>query len=65
MCPGENGWLYPVGDVDALRSLMQKVVDDRSILPPVEKVPAASVQKFSIEAMIGRIVTALETVIRA
>jgi UDP-D-galactose:(glucosyl)LPS alpha-1,6-D-galactosyltransferase len=59
--PDGNGWLYPPGDVEALRALMQRIIDDRSILPPAEAV-AASVQKFSIEAMMSRFNSALKTV---
>ncbi|RRA48301.1 glycosyltransferase [Acidipila sp. EB88] len=43
---GQNGWLYPVADVDALRARMQAVLDDPSILP-AQDVVLASVQRFS------------------
>jgi UDP-D-galactose:(glucosyl)LPS alpha-1,6-D-galactosyltransferase len=56
--PGRNGWLYPVGDVDALRKVMQSIIDDPAILP-TENAVVASVQKFSLQAVAERTHTAL------
>ena len=52
--PGRNGWLFPVGDVAALTERLQRLMDDPSRLPPREAV-AASVQRFSREAVTVRI----------
>ncbi|MDL0437788.1 CDP-glycerol glycerophosphotransferase family protein [Niallia sp. SS-2023] len=42
---GENGWIYPIGDFRALADILQKIVENQSILPSVETCKA-SVQKF-------------------
>ena len=48
--PGTNGWLFPVGSVEALAQRLQGLVDRREPLPPPEEV-RASVQKFSRQEM--------------
>jgi UDP-D-galactose:(glucosyl)LPS alpha-1,6-D-galactosyltransferase len=40
--PGKNGWLFPPGNVEELRKIMQTVVDNPAILPPVETVRASA-----------------------
>ncbi len=39
---GKNGWLFPPGNVDELRKIMQAVVDNPAILPPIETVQATA-----------------------
>jgi len=55
---GRNGWLYPVGDIDRLAGLMQAVVDDPGILPPLEEV-SRSAQRFSVRATTERVRSAI------
>ena len=50
---GINGWLYPIGDVDALAKRLQSVLDDPSLLPSSDEV-AATVQRFSGPAVAQR-----------
>ncbi len=50
---GENGWLYPVGDVDALRARLQAVLGDPDILPPQSKI-VQTIQRFSGPAVAKR-----------
>jgi UDP-D-galactose:(glucosyl)LPS alpha-1,6-D-galactosyltransferase len=50
---GQNGWLYPVGDIAQLTMLMQAVVDNAHILPAAEDV-STSAQKFSVQAVTER-----------
>lgn len=59
---GENGWLYPVGDCDALAARIQTLVDDRALLPPAEGV-RASVSMFSSEKVFQRIRQAIDCTI--
>lgn len=56
---GENGWLVPVGDVEALAARMQAIVDDPSILPPLEAV-VASAARFGVGSTVDRIVAAIK-----
>jgi UDP-D-galactose:(glucosyl)LPS alpha-1,6-D-galactosyltransferase len=60
--PGRNGWLYPVGDEDALVQRLQILVDDRSLLPSTGAV-RASVSEFSSRKMFERIRQAIEVTI--
>jgi UDP-D-galactose:(glucosyl)LPS alpha-1,6-D-galactosyltransferase len=60
--PGGNGWLYPVGDEDALAQRLQSLVDDRSLLPSVDAV-RASVARFSSGKMFRRIRQAIDATI--
>ncbi len=55
---GVNGWLYPVGDVEALAGLVRKIVSDRSSLPDRDAVQS-SVLKFDIAEVYRRFRTAL------
>lgn len=52
--PGCNGWLYPVGDEDALARRIRTLVADRSLLPAPDAV-RASVARFSSRKMFQRI----------
>ena len=55
---GENGWLVPVDDVEALAARMQALVDEPSILPPIEAV-VATARRFGIASTVERIVRAV------
>lgn len=47
----ENGWLYPVGDVDKLSNILQKIVDDEiKYIDPIKL--AESVKKFSTQEVV-------------
>ncbi len=61
--PGQNGWLYPVGDLDALAARLQTLVDDRGLLPARSTVQD-SIALFSSEKVFGRIKEAIQTTIR-
>jgi UDP-D-galactose:(glucosyl)LPS alpha-1,6-D-galactosyltransferase len=50
---GINGWFYPVGDVEKLALLLQKVVDRPDGLPAAAAV-AQSVDKYAAEKVIGQ-----------
>ncbi len=60
---GENGWLYPIGEVDTLRERMQRVIDDPAILPPQESV-RKSIERFSAKAVAQRARQGIEQVAR-
>jgi UDP-D-galactose:(glucosyl)LPS alpha-1,6-D-galactosyltransferase len=57
--PGENGWLFDVGDVDGLRERMQRLVSDRTLLPSSDSV-RESVLNFSSPKVFQRIRDAIE-----
>ncbi|RZL58402.1 MAG: glycosyltransferase [Variovorax sp.] len=59
---GENGWLYPTEDCDALAGRIQAVIDDRGVLPPPDTV-RTSIAMFSSEKVYLRIRQALESTI--
>ncbi|MDR2006989.1 MAG: glycosyltransferase [Acidaminococcales bacterium] len=50
---GINGWFYPVGDVEELARLMQKIVDNPGGLPAAAAI-AQSVEKYSAKTVIAR-----------
>lgn len=49
---GKNGWLFPVGHVDKLATLMQQIIDQPAILPPPGIVKETA-RRFSAEAVAG------------
>ena len=53
MVEGESGWLYPVGDVDALARRLQQIVDEPLALPAQELVRRTAL-RFSAEAVAKR-----------
>ena len=53
MRPGENGWIYPVADIDQLAQRLQAIVDDSAILPPQVQVQKTAL-RFSAEAVAQR-----------
>ncbi|SCK51909.1 UDP-D-galactose:(glucosyl)LPS alpha-1,6-D-galactosyltransferase [Variovorax sp. HW608] len=57
--PGQNGWLYPVADYDALAGRLQAIVANRSLLPAPDAV-RASVRPFSSRAVFLKIRKAIE-----
>ncbi|MEO3946130.1 glycosyltransferase [Gorillibacterium sp. CAU 1737] len=59
---GTNGWLYPVGDVDALSSLVSEILLEKRRLPAPEAC-IASVRKFSADSVIPRFLTALTSMV--
>jgi UDP-D-galactose:(glucosyl)LPS alpha-1,6-D-galactosyltransferase len=61
--PGENGWLFEVGDLDALTGRIQSLVDDRSLLPAADTV-RRSVRDFSSTEVYRRIRAAVEQAAR-
>lgn len=60
--PNQNGWLFPVGDVEALAALMQRIIDNRSVLPSPRDV-IESVRPFSIETVTDKFLAALRSII--
>jgi UDP-D-galactose:(glucosyl)LPS alpha-1,6-D-galactosyltransferase len=50
---GNNGWLYPVGNIDALIQRMQRIIDSPEILPEQEGL-CTSVERFSTAAVAER-----------
>jgi len=57
--PGENGWLFNVGDVRGLSERIQRLARDRTLLPSSDAV-RASVQNFSSPRVFQRIREAIE-----
>ena len=57
--PGQNGWLYPVADTEALAGRLQAVVANRSLLPAPDVV-RASVRPFSSRTVFLKIRRAIE-----
>jgi UDP-D-galactose:(glucosyl)LPS alpha-1,6-D-galactosyltransferase len=60
--PGQNGWLFPPTNVEALRTIMQAVVDNPSILPPAEAVQATA-EVFDLPRTSRKFKNALEIAI--
>jgi len=60
---GKNGWLYPVGDIDRLAALMQRIIDQPEILPAADTVRETA-HKFSAEAVAGYARQGLQKVMR-
>lgn len=57
--PGVNGWLYDIGDLEALTRYMQAIIDNRhDLLAPAEI--AASVKKFDVAQVVTRMLDALQ-----
>jgi UDP-D-galactose:(glucosyl)LPS alpha-1,6-D-galactosyltransferase len=50
---GVSGWFYPVGNVEALTNIMQKVIDHPELLPK-PAILRASAQKFSVQSVAER-----------
>jgi UDP-D-galactose:(glucosyl)LPS alpha-1,6-D-galactosyltransferase len=61
MIPGENGWVYPIADVDELARHLQAIVDDPASLPPQAQVQRTAL-RFSAEAVAQRARDAIATV---
>ncbi len=59
--PDVNGWLYPVGDVEALTRRMQSLVDAPDQLPSPERI-AATTQRYSAKEIAQRARCALTAV---
>jgi UDP-D-galactose:(glucosyl)LPS alpha-1,6-D-galactosyltransferase len=57
--PGENGWLFEVGDVRGLTERIQRLANDRTLLPSSDAV-RESVQNFSSPRVFRRIREAIE-----
>lgn len=55
----ENGWLYPVGDVDRLSNILQKIVNQEVIMPEQNSL-VESVSKFSTKNVVRNMVESLE-----
>ena len=51
--PGENGWLYPVANVDKLTEHLQRLVDDPESLPPYQTVHATAM-RYAAPAIAAR-----------
>ncbi|MHA0036127.1 glycosyltransferase [Deinococcus sp. PESE-13] len=57
--PGVNGWLYDIGDLEALTGYMQAIVDTRHDLSAPAQI-AASVRKFDVDQVVVRMLDALQ-----
>lgn len=57
--PDVNGWLYPSRDIDKLKELLQRVIDDRNILPTQMQVKG-SINKFYMNNYITKLIQILE-----
>lgn len=60
--PGENGWIFPIADVDRLVQYLQQIIDDPAILP-AQEVITASVDRFSAKTVAGLALQAIEAAI--
>jgi glycosyltransferase involved in cell wall biosynthesis len=56
---GVNGLLVPAGDVDALAGALRRTRDDTALRAALAAAAAPSVERFSLEAVYGRIEQAL------
>src|SRR5581483_3191529 len=64
--PGENGWTYPVGDVDALARALEAAVEDPARRSAMGRRSRAIVAGYSYDADVAGILDALRaTVTRA
>ncbi len=57
---GENGWLVPPGDVGAISSMLQNVIDQPEILPSQEAV-RESVKHFDTSLLMNKLRDVLQT----
>ncbi len=53
MIPGQNGWVFPIADVDQLARHLQAILDDPGSLPPQPQVQQTAL-RFSAEAVAQR-----------
>lgn len=56
---GKNGWLYPVNDLESLRKLMQRVVEDPLLSFPDPQTVKESGKRFAAEKIVFGIRSAL------
>lgn len=61
--PGKNGWLFPVADVEALKQILQAIIDHPETLPGVEQV-RQDAMRFSKEQMGADFLTAVNGVLQ-
>jgi UDP-D-galactose:(glucosyl)LPS alpha-1,6-D-galactosyltransferase len=59
---GVNGWLYPVGDREALTALLNAVIKERDLLPRPEVVQT-SVERFDISHVYARFKSGLAEIV--
>ena len=57
--PGENGWLFDVGNIEGLSERIQRLASDRTLLPSSDAV-RESVRNFSSPRVFQRIRAAIE-----
>lgn len=57
---GQTGWIFPVADVAALATILQRIVHDPAILPDAESIRQFA-RKFSTEQMVADFRRAMRT----
>jgi glycosyltransferase involved in cell wall biosynthesis len=60
--PGVNGWIFQVGDLKALASIMQNVVDNKQKWPEWSKAARASLSRYDPDVDAARLAGFLEQV---
>jgi glycosyltransferase involved in cell wall biosynthesis len=54
VCEGENGFIFPVGDVDRLREKLKILLENPSVLQSAQIKSRAMAEKFDLPAIIGQ-----------
>ncbi|MGB8956632.1 MAG: glycosyltransferase [Tumebacillaceae bacterium] len=61
--PGENGWLFPPGDDEALANILGHIADGRLEMPS-QQACVDSIRRFALETVVDNIEDALQHVVR-
>jgi len=61
---GENGFLFPVGDVDTLTDQLRKLLESPSMLQSAQKRSLAMAKKFDLAMIINQYESLFEAVIQ-
>lgn len=62
VCDGENGFLFPVGDLDALTDRLKKLLESPSVLQSAQESSRALAKKFDLATIIDQYEALFETV---
>jgi len=59
---GENGFLFPAGDVDALTTALKKLLEEPAMLQSAQQKSRELAKKFDLETIIGQYETLFSNV---
>jgi glycosyltransferase involved in cell wall biosynthesis len=64
VCDSENGFLFPVGDVNALTDRLRKLIENPSMLQSAQDKSREMAKRFSLPTIIDQYETLFESVNR-